>query len=41
MEDALDADVHKVNRYRTSDGRITLGGTLPVQIIGAGVALCQ
>jgi predicted small lipoprotein YifL len=41
MEDALDAEVHNVYRYRTSDGRITLAGTLPVQIIGAGVALCQ
>lgn len=41
MEDVLDSAVHNVYRYRTSDGRITLSGTLPVQIIGAGVALCQ
>lgn len=41
MEDVVDPEVHNVYRYRTSDGRITLSGTLPVQIIGAGVALCQ
>lgn len=41
MEDVLNSAVHNVYRYRPSDGRITLAGTLPVQIIGAGVALCQ
>jgi hypothetical protein len=41
MGDVMDSAINNVYRHRTSDGQTTLAGTLPVQIIGAGVALCR
>lgn len=41
MGDVMNSAINNVYRHRTSDGQITLAGTLPVQIIGAGVAICR